>query len=319
MRLANAFGARFALVPRRANDRGALRSGVHPALLPGGRRVDDATARADVEQVWGALSNTVPGRDAHEILRAAGNREIDVLFLIGVDPLRDFPDARAVRQALGNVGFKVVQSLELGSLEPFADAVLPAAAFLEKDGHYTDWEGRSQRLRAIRSPAGIARSDWEIFVGLADAVGTPLGFRTLEELQEEMGRLLAPRAARIRSDAYAGTGRPQFIEELTLFTYPLLVDEGRLLEGAGELKGALEDDPFVEVNPEDAEKLRLADGARARLTTEAGTAEVPVRVTPHVAPGALFVPFNQPGLAANALLSGRFSTGVTVGSAEASA
>jgi len=312
MRLANAFGARFSLVPRRANDRGALRGGVHPTLLPGGRRIDDATARAEVEQVWGELSNTTPGRNAHEILRAAANREIDMLFLIGVDPLRDFPDATAVRHALGNVEHKIVQSLEVGSLEPFADAVLPAAAFLEKDGHFTDWEGRSQRLRAIRAPAGIARPDWEIFVGLADAMNVPLGFRTLEELQEEMAHVAVPREVRIRSDAYVGTGRPQFLEDLTLFTYPLLVDEGRLLEGAAELKAALEDEPFVEVNPADAEKLRLADGGRVRLTTEAGAAEVPVRVTPHVAAGAVFVPFNQPGLAANVLLSGRFSTGVTV-------
>ena len=312
MRLANAFGARFSLVPRRANDRGALRGGVHPTLLPGGRRIDDATARAEVEQVWGELSNTTPGRNAHEILRAAANREIDMLFLIGVDPLRDFPDATAVRHALGNVEHKIVQSLEVGSLEPFADAVLPAAAFLEKDGHFTDWEGRSQRLRAIRAPAGIARPDWEIFVGLADAMNVPLGFRTLEELQEEMAHVAVPREVRIRSDAYVGTGRPQFLEDLTLFTYPLLVDEGRLLEGAAELKAALEDEPFVEVNPADAEKHRLADGGRVRLTTEAGAAEVPVRVTPHVAAGAVFVPFNQPGLAANVLLSGRFSTGVTV-------
>ena len=312
MRLANAFGARFSLVPRRANDRGALRGGVHPTLLPGGRRIDDATARAEVEQVWGELSNTTPGRNAHEILRAAANREIDMLFLIGVDPLRDFPDATAVRHALGNVEHKIVQSLEVGSLEPFADAVLPAAAFLEKDGHFTDWEGRSQRLRAIRAPAGIARPDWEIFVGLADAMNVPLGFRTLEELHEEMAHVAVPREVRIRSDAYVGTGRPQFLEDLTLFTYPLLVDEGRLLEGAAELKAALEDEPFVEVNPADAEKHRLADGGRVRLTTEAGAAEVPVRVTPHVAAGAVFVPFNQPGLAANVLLSGRFSTGVTV-------
>jgi predicted molibdopterin-dependent oxidoreductase YjgC len=127
-----------------------------------------------------------------------------------------------------------------------------------------------------------------------------------------MAHVAVPREVRIRSDAYVGTGRPQFLEDLTLFTYPLLVDEGRLLEGAAELKAALEDEPFVEVNPADAEKLRLADGGRVRLTTEAGAAEVPVRVTPHVAAGAVFVPFNQPGLAANVLLSGRFSTGVTV-------
>ena len=73
-----------------------------------------------------------------------------MLFLIGVDPLRDYPDAALVRRALENVPVKVVQSLELGALEPYADAFLPAAAFLEKDGHVTTWEGRAQRLRPVR-------------------------------------------------------------------------------------------------------------------------------------------------------------------------
>ncbi len=316
LRVANAFRGRFSLVPRRANDRGALRAGVHPALLPGGRRVTAEAERAEVERVWGAPPPDAPGRDAAAILRAAAERRIDVLFLIGVDPLRDFPDAALARRALGNVGVKVVQSLELGELEPYADAVLPAAAYLEKDGHYTDWEGRGQRVRAIRGPVGIARPDWDIFTGLAEAMGMPLGFRTLEELREEMAELLAPRQVPTRSDAYAGTGRPQYLEDLTLYSYPLLVDEGRQLEGAVELKAALEEAPFAEMHPQDAEKRGLRDGGRVRLTTSAGRAELDLRVTPHVAQGTVFVPFNQPGLAANALLSGRFSAGVQAGPAE---
>jgi formate dehydrogenase major subunit len=207
---------------------------------------------------------------------------------------------------------KVVQSLELGELEPFADAVLPAAAYLEKDGHVTDWEGRAQRLRAVRGPAGIARPDWEIFAGLAETMGVPLGFPTLEELQEEMAELLAPREVPTRSDAYVGTGRPQYLEDLTLFTYPLLIDEGRQLDGAAELKAALEEPPFAEINLEDAEKHGLSDAERVRLSTPAGQAEVELRVTRDVAPGSVFVPFNQPGLAANTLLSGRFTAAVEV-------
>jgi NADH-quinone oxidoreductase subunit G len=316
LRVANAFRGGFALVPRRANDRGALRAGVHPGLLPGGRRVSSDGERRDVEATWGILPSG-RGRDGNAILEAAANHEIDVLFLIGVDPIRDFPDAGLVRRALGNVETKVVQSLELGDLEPFADAVLPAAAYLEKDGHYTDWEGRGQCLRAVRGPVGIARPDWEIFVGLAEAMGTPLGFRTLEELQEEMADLLASREVPTRSDAYAGTGRPQYMEELTMFSYPLLVDEGRQLEASAELKATLEEPPFAEMHHEDADKHGIADGARVRLSTAVGSAELDVRVTPHVAPGTVFVPFNQPGLAANTLLSGRFTAPVEVEAVEA--
>ena len=316
LRAATRFGSRFSLVPRRANDRGALRAGVHPRLLPGGRRVDVQAEREEVEAVWGQVPGE-PGRNAAEMLRAAAAREIDVLFLVGVDPLTDFPDAALARRALGNVRFRVVQSLELGSLEPYADAFLPAAAPFEREGHLTTWEGRGRRLAPVRGPAGVARPDWEIFAALARAMDADLGLSTLTELQEEAGGLLASREAPARPSAWAAAGRPALVEGLTLFSYPLLVDEGRLSRDAFELKAALEERPFVEVHPHDCEKLGLADGGRALVTTEAGEATVVVRVTEHVAEGSVFLPFNQPGLSANELLSGRFTTGARLAPAPA--
>jgi predicted molibdopterin-dependent oxidoreductase YjgC len=68
----------------------------------------------------------------------------------------------------------------------------------------------------------------------------------------------------------------------------------------------------LEVHPDDASSRGLIDGGRAVVRTSAGEAELPVRVTPHVAQGSVFVPFNQPGFAANALLSGTFTTAATV-------
>jgi NADH-quinone oxidoreductase subunit G len=310
--VAQRFRARFGYVTRRAGDRGALRAGVHPSLLPGGRRLADPAERTEVEEVWGPLEAEGAGRSSREILEACSRREIDVLFLVGVDPLRDVPDAALARRALRNVRYKVVQGLELGDLEPYADAFLPAAAWAERDGSTTDWEGRSQRLRRVRNPAGVSRPDWELFAGLAAAMGGDLGFETLDELREEAAALLGPREAVVRTDAWTGTGAPQLLGDLTLFTYPLLVDEGRLSQGADELKAALEDGPRAEMHPEDAEKRGVSDGRAIRVRTEAGEVELPVRVTDDVAVGAVFVPFNQPGLAANGLLSGGFVEPATV-------
>lgn len=309
--LAQRYGARFALVPRRANDRGLLRAGVHPALLPGGRRVGLEAERAEVEAVWGEVP-AAEGRSAQRILEACAAREIDVLFLLGVDPLTDFPDAALARRALENVPSKVVQGLELGDLEVYADAFLPAAAWVEREGHVTDWEGRPQRFRPVRDPAGVARPDWEILVALARATGGDLGFQTLDELREEAAALLGPREVTVRSDAWTGTGRPQLLGDLTLFSYPLLIDEGRLSQGADELKAALEDEAFVELNPEDADKLGATDGGSVRVSAAAGEAILTARVTADVAAGSMFVPFNQPGLAANRLLSGGFVTTASI-------
>jgi NADH-quinone oxidoreductase subunit G len=304
--VAQKFGARFGLVTRRSGDRGALRAGVHPALLPGGRRVANAEERAEVESVWGPITATEPGRSSRAILEACARREVDVLFLIGVDPLRDLPDLALTRRALGNARYKVAQGLELGDLEPYVDAFLPSAAWAERDGTVTDWEGRPQRIHPVRDPAGVSRPDWEILAVLAVALGGDLGFETLDELRTESAPLLEPRDPPIRATAWTGTGPPLLLGDLTLFTYPLLVDEGRQSQGADELKAALEDESFAELHPEDADKRAIADGGRIRVRTKAGAAELPVRVTPEIAPGTVFVPFNQPGLAANALLSGGF-------------
>jgi len=316
--LAEGTGAGFAYVTRRANDRGALVAGVHPSLLPGGREVHIAEERAEVEDVWGRLE-LKQGRNWRGILEACAAREIDVLFLIGVDPLADYPDSALTRRALQNVPRKVVQSLELGSLEPFADAFLPAAAFLEKEGHLTTWEGRSQRIRRVRDSLGICLPDWEIFASLALACGGDLGFESLDELHEEMGRLLSPHEAVERGMASTGAG-PIEVEEsdLLLFSYPLLVDEGRLSERADELKEALGEEPFLEVHPEDAEGRGLEDGGRAIVRTTAGEAELPVRLTQHISKGTAFVPFNQSGFAANTLLEGRFTVFATLEPADTS-
>jgi NADH-quinone oxidoreductase subunit G len=306
-------GARFAYVTRRAGDRGALRAGVHPSLLPGGRSLGEGSA---VESRWTTAISREPGRDWRGILEACAAREIDVLYLVGVDPLRDFPDAALARRALDNVPVKIVQSLELGSLAPFADAFLPAAPFLEKEGHVTNWEGRGQRLRRVRDPQGMCLPDWEIFASLGLACGGDLGFETLDEIHEEMGELLAPRDEGMSTGGEASeadrradrTAEPA--EGLMLFTYPLLVDEGRLSERADELKEALADPPFAEIHPDDAGDV--VDGTDVVLTTSAGEATLPVRVTANVAKGSVFVPFNQAGFRANRLLDGDFVTSVTV-------
>jgi NADH-quinone oxidoreductase subunit G len=316
--LARSVGARFAYLCRRANDRGALQAGLHPALLPGGRSVEDDGERSEVEVAWGALIPRKPGRDATSILQAAADHQIDVLYLVGVDPLTDFPDAALARRALQNVRYKIVQDATRSELDIFADALLPAAPFLEKDGHYTDWEGRAQRLRPVRPATGLARPDWEIFQGLSEALGKDLRFATLEALQDEAGRFLAPREL---PAAAVSTATTEFSlgdagDTLALFTYPLLVDEGRLSAGAGELKEALEQPAFVEVHPEDASRLQLADGDVAKVITAAGEAMLPVRVSAGVVRGAAFVPYNQPGLQAGTLLSGKHHTAARLEPAE---
>jgi NADH-quinone oxidoreductase subunit G len=320
--LAAAVGGRFAHLCRRAGDRGALRAGVHPGLLPGGRSVVDPNERAEVQAVWGQTIPTGPGRDTGAILQAAADRRIDVLFLVGVDVRRDFPDAALAERALQNVRHKVVVDLAVHDMGPYADAVLPACAAIEKDAHLTDWEGRTQRILPVRAPLGLSRPDWQIFGELSRSMGRDIGLHTLEELQDEMARL--PGVGTATGVAGAGGTGPvaartptKATDALTMFTYPSLVDEGRQASGATALKEALEEPAFVQVNTVDAERLGLSDGELAVLSTAAGRANLPVRVTGHIAPGAVFIPWNNPGLAANTLLDGSTITPATLSPAGA--
>jgi NADH-quinone oxidoreductase subunit G len=318
-RLARSAGARFGLVTRRAGDRGALRAGLHPRLLPGGRRFDDADERAEVEAVWGPVMATDPGRDTLGILHACAERELDVLIVAGADPLRDLPDAALARRALQNVDTVVVLGTELGSLGPFTSAFLPAAPLVEREGHLSTWEGRSQAVSPARPSAGLSRPDWEIAAGLALALGGDLGFETPSEVQAEMAWLLerrdppAPPATDADpSDAAAATDGGAGLPDLELVTYPLLVDEGRLADGAEELEAALGEPAFAELHPDTAAAHGLAEAGEVLVRTNAGEATLPLRITPHVAPGVVFVPFNQPGLAANTLLAGSPTEPATV-------
>ena len=301
--------------------------------------MDDEDERSAVEAIWQTELPRGPGRHAASILRAAAAREIDLLFLVGVDPLRDFPDASLARRALENVRYKVVVDISADAMDIYADAMLPAAPYLEKDGHYTDWEGRAQRLRPLRAPSGLARSEWEVFQELSEVMGADMGFHSLDDLHREMGSLLAGDMAAVdaatptRSPSARSRGAPGGYAppspatgeasprpearaprdgELLLFTYPLLVDEGQLSDGGDLLKDALEEPPFVEVHPADANRLGLVDGGAASIQTAAGRSELPVRVTEDVVEGAVFVPYNQPGFAANSILSGSLITPATL-------
>jgi NADH-quinone oxidoreductase subunit G len=187
--LAAACGGKVAWVPRRAGDRGAVEAGLAAGVLPGGRRLDDAEDRAAVEAIWGPLPEA-RGRDLHAILTDAAAGKVDVLHLVGVDPLRDAASPELARKALAKAKLVVCQDLALNAtVAEFADVVLPAAATQERAGALTNWEGRTQRFaRAIDGP-DLVQEDWEIVQQLAAVQGRDLGFSDLAQLREEIAEL----------------------------------------------------------------------------------------------------------------------------------
>jgi NADH-quinone oxidoreductase subunit G len=292
--LAEASGGKMAWVPRRAGARGALRAGLAPGLLPGGRRLDDDADRAEVEAEWGSLPET-SGRDLHAVLTDAAAGKIDVLHLIGVDLLRDCDSPALAAKALKKVGTVVAQDLALNdTVAEHADVVLPATGTQERHGSYTNWEGRTQRFaKAVDGPQ-LVLDDWEILQQVAAMLGQDLGFSDLEGLRREMERV----GSRSQPhewptvDAEADPDADGDAEGLQVIGVRLLIDEGTMLTDAVNLK-ATGREPWVELNAADAEQLGVADGDLVEVTGPKGSIRLPGRVGTDVVPGAVFVPANS--------------------------
>jgi NADH-quinone oxidoreductase subunit G len=187
---------RFLSGLRRGNVHGALDAGLAPGVLPGRVSLDDGRAR--LHDHW----STVPsarGLDAEGILAAAADGKLDVLVLLGADPLSDFPDHDLARRALAGARTVIaVDTLANPSIRQ-ADVILPAAAYAEVDGTTTNLEGRVSRLSQKVTPPGTARADWMIAAELALRLGDDLGIESLEDLFDEL-TAVAPSHAGLTRD-----------------------------------------------------------------------------------------------------------------------
>jgi NADH-quinone oxidoreductase subunit G len=187
-RLADELGAKVSWVPRRSNARGALEAGLTAGLLPGGRRIDAEDDRRALTEAWGAVPGRV-GRGLRAILEAAAAGEIDVLHLVGVDLLRDCDRPSLAARALDRVGTVISQDLLETATVQRADIVLPATATHERDGTLTNWEGRRQTFRGAVPSPDRTLDDWDILTQLASRLGHPLGYRSLDDIREDIAAL----------------------------------------------------------------------------------------------------------------------------------
>jgi NADH-quinone oxidoreductase subunit G len=348
-RLAATLGGRFAWVPRRAGDRGALDVGARPGLLPGGRPVGDGAARAELAEAWGGELPEAPGQGGPAMVAAAAAGELGVLVLAGVDLVRDHGPRELADQALERA-FVIAVDHEVNDTTSQADVLLPGMVHAETEGTFTDWEGRVQATHRAVPVGGSAQEIWDLAGQLAVRLGVDLGLTGLDKVAIETERYRrrpagtaaapephpplggqdphppvgGPPTGRVAAGGTGGEPLSTAPEEgdgdgLALVTYPLLLDAASMLARAADLNRETPD-AFVELHPDDAGRLGLVDGATAEVDFgEDRTVRLPVRVAPTVAPGCAFVPANQPDLALRALLGPAPAPRVTVTAVEEAA
>jgi NADH-quinone oxidoreductase subunit G len=180
---------------RRANVHGALDMGLAPGLLPGHVAVADAGDW--YAERWDAVPDHT-GLDATGILTAAAAGEVQVLVLLGCDPIADFPDHDLARRALEKATVIAVDTHRTASVE-LASVVLPAAGPDEVTGTTTNIEGRILTVTQKVTPPGTARADWHIAAELAHRLGRDLGLESVEAIWDEI-EAAAPSYAGITHD-----------------------------------------------------------------------------------------------------------------------
>ncbi len=178
------------------NVQGASDAGLIPMMLPDYRRVADAGLRTEIEKLWGVELDTKPGLTVVEIIHAIDAGEIRGMYIMGENPAMSDPDAGHAREALAKLEMLVVQDIFLTETCYLADVILPASAFPEKTGTFTNTDRMVQLGRQALDPPGEARQDLAIIVDMARRLGLDWRYAHPRDVFAEM-RLAMPSIAGI--------------------------------------------------------------------------------------------------------------------------
>jgi len=321
------------------NIQGAGDCGALPNNFPGFQPVTEPKNQAKFEAAWGVKVDLEKGPTKVRALERAGE-SIFSMLIVGENTVVSDPDVAHCRHALESLEHLVVVDMFRTETAELAHVVLPAAAWGEVDGTFTNTERRVQRVRAAVPPQGESKPDWWILAQLARRMGIP-GFEwnsareVFNELCElspiyhgldwdlvETGRYHWP----VPERGHPGTpilhigsfprGRGLFktLEyrdpaEVIDAEYPVWLTTGRRLAHyhtrtmSGRSLGSqyLVPEELVEVHPDDVGRFGLEDGGMAVLSSRRGEVLVKVHATDQSPRGTVFCSFSFSDVPINAL------------------
>jgi formate dehydrogenase major subunit len=172
------------------NVQGASDAGLIPMVFPDYRSVEDAAIRGEFERSWGRKLDPKRGLTVVEIVNAIAAGSIKGMYIMGENPAMSDPDANHAREALAKLEHLVVQDLFLTETAAFADVVLPASAWPEKDGTVTNTNRQVQMGRQALPLPGEARLDWWIIQEIARRMGLDWNYDHPSEIFAELARAM---------------------------------------------------------------------------------------------------------------------------------
>ena len=323
------------------NVQGACDVGALPNVFTGYQSVQDIKAREKFEQAWGAKLPEQPGLTVVEMINAACEGSLKALYIMGENPMISDPDLKHVKEGLESLDFLIVQDIFLTETAMLADVVLPAASFAEKEGTFTSTDRRVMRVRKAIEPVGQSKGDLEIISQLAQKMGAPgFAYDSAKAVMEEIASL-TPSYGGISYDRldngevlawpcpskdHPGTkflhektfsrGKGQFTPvdhkdpaELPDEEFPFILTTGRVAfqyhtgSMTRRISSLAREAPtgFVEINPQDAQKLKIDQGEKVKVESRRGEIEIDALITDKIIPGTVFIPFHFAECAANQL------------------
>jgi len=172
------------------NVQGASDVGLIPMVFPDYQRVDNADVRKNFEALWGVTLDPKPGLTVVEIMNAVHAGEIRGMYIMGENPAMSDPDVQHAREALAELEMLVVQDIFLTETGYLADVILPASAFPEKTGTFTNTDRAVQLGRQALDPPGEARQDLAIIVEMAKRLGLDWTYAHPRDVFAEMRRAM---------------------------------------------------------------------------------------------------------------------------------
>jgi NADH-quinone oxidoreductase subunit G len=281
--------------------------------------VPDATVLPALRRgnVVGALQLGLAPADADHgalaTLEAAADGKLDLLILLGADPLNDCPDADLARRALAGARRIIAIDAFPSESAQQADLVLPAAMFGEQDGTTTNLEGRVSRLSQQVTVHGTARADWLIATMLGLQLDIDLGFGTVDDVTAAIAADVpgyeAATPAAVAADpegvlAVAPFGelaeaavddQPAHNYDYRLVVSRKLYDRAVLTAMSPSL-ARLAPGAGAHVHPLDLDQIGEPAGTEVKLTSASGSVVLPLVADESVQRGTIWAPFNQAGV-----------------------
>jgi predicted molibdopterin-dependent oxidoreductase YjgC len=249
------------------------------------------------------------------------------------------PDTNHVRKQLEKLDFLAVSELFMSETAEVADVVLPAASYAEKEGTFTATDRRIQLSQKAIEPLGESRPDWWIMCELSKRLGYPMSYDNTSEIMDEIASVTPIYRGvsydRLRMDSLRwpvpssshpgtpilhigsfsrGLGKFHVVEhrppaEETDARYPLTLTTGRSLfhwhTGTMTRRSKTltdqENEAYVEMNPEDAEKLGIKQDQNVKVTSRRGAITLRTYITSRIRGGVVFIPFHFKEAPANVL------------------